>query len=556
MAARRTLVTVSWGLQRTAARRAAGVDGHRAGRAARPDRPARRRLRPRLRLDGRRRRARPCRYPLPAVRAGPQPGRHLHPGRPDHPAAREPRRHARLRRPPAARCPTSASCTGPAATRSTTTRTSTGCAGRSPGPTPSSCTSRSGPAPPATPTSCCRPRRRSSATTSAAAATTATSSPCRGPSSPSARPATTTRSSPSWPSGSTCGTSSPRAAPRATGSSTSTTGSASGSADARRRRCPPFDEFWARGRGPPAGRAPTTTRLFDRFRADPDGRKLATPSGRIELFSETIDGFGYDDCPGHPAWLEPRRVARRRAGASASRCTSSPTSRRRGCTASSTPAATARPRRSPAASRSASIPTTPPPAASPTATSCGSSTTAASCLAGAVVTDDVRPGVVQPVDRRVVRPGRPDATRLAVRARQPQRAHRRPRHLAARPGLDRPARPRRDRALRRRPAAGPRPPPPDLRPPPEFVTLTTARSVPLREPRARTLLALEGGRTAVPSTCGRSRRPSWRSVPRPPRRGASRWPGSCTGTAQGSPHVETGARVAILVEPALKRGSA
>ncbi|HVT67954.1 MAG TPA: molybdopterin dinucleotide binding domain-containing protein, partial [Trebonia sp.] len=32
---------------------------------------------------------------------------------------------------------------------------------------------------------------------------------------------------------------------------------------------------------------------------------LGTPSGRIELFSATIDGFGYDDCPGHPAWLEP-----------------------------------------------------------------------------------------------------------------------------------------------------------------------------------------------------------------------------------------------------------
>ncbi|NIR37373.1 MAG: hypothetical protein GWN73_16600, partial [Actinobacteria bacterium] len=28
-------------------------------------------------------------------------------------------------------------------------------------------------------------------------------------------------------------------------------------------------------------------------------------SGRIELYSETIEGFGYDDCPPHPAWLEP-----------------------------------------------------------------------------------------------------------------------------------------------------------------------------------------------------------------------------------------------------------
>ena len=41
------------------------------------------------------------------------------------------------------------------------------------------------------------------------------------------------------------------------------------------------------------------------FRADPDGHPLDTPSGRIELFSEVIAGFGYDDCPPHPAWLEP-----------------------------------------------------------------------------------------------------------------------------------------------------------------------------------------------------------------------------------------------------------
>jgi biotin/methionine sulfoxide reductase len=45
--------------------------------------------------------------------------------------------------------------------------------------------------------------------------------------------------------------------------------------------------------------------LFDRFRADPDGRPLSTPSGRIELYSAEIASFGYDDCPGHPVWLEP-----------------------------------------------------------------------------------------------------------------------------------------------------------------------------------------------------------------------------------------------------------
>ena len=41
------------------------------------------------------------------------------------------------------------------------------------------------------------------------------------------------------------------------------------------------------------------------FRADPDKHPLGTPSGRIELYSETIAGYGYDDCPAHPTWLEP-----------------------------------------------------------------------------------------------------------------------------------------------------------------------------------------------------------------------------------------------------------
>ena len=41
------------------------------------------------------------------------------------------------------------------------------------------------------------------------------------------------------------------------------------------------------------------------FRNDPVGSTLQTPSGRIELYSETIEGFDYDDCPPHPTWLEP-----------------------------------------------------------------------------------------------------------------------------------------------------------------------------------------------------------------------------------------------------------
>ncbi len=41
------------------------------------------------------------------------------------------------------------------------------------------------------------------------------------------------------------------------------------------------------------------------FREDPVANPLSTPSGRIEIFSETIDGFDLEDCPGHAAWLEP-----------------------------------------------------------------------------------------------------------------------------------------------------------------------------------------------------------------------------------------------------------
>ncbi|WP_341485980.1 molybdopterin-dependent oxidoreductase [Thioclava sp. GXIMD4215] len=55
---------------------------------------------------------------------------------------------------------------------------------------------------------------------------------------------------------------------------------------------------------PLATEGPDTT-LFARFRADPEASPLGTPSGRIEIFSDTIEGFGYADCPGHPVWLPP-----------------------------------------------------------------------------------------------------------------------------------------------------------------------------------------------------------------------------------------------------------
>ena len=66
---------------------------------------------------------------------------------------------------------------------------------------------------------------------------------------------------------------------------------------------PSFDEFWAQGSlEVPDLQAERV--LFDTFRTDPERNPLRTPSGKIELFSETIASFGYEDCPGHPTWLE------------------------------------------------------------------------------------------------------------------------------------------------------------------------------------------------------------------------------------------------------------
>jgi biotin/methionine sulfoxide reductase len=69
-------------------------------------------------------------------------------------------------------------------------------------------------------------------------------------------------------------------------------------------RAPSFDEFWAEGSLALPGRTGDQI-LFAAFREDPEANPLHTPSGRIELHSETVAAFGYDDAPGHAAWLEP-----------------------------------------------------------------------------------------------------------------------------------------------------------------------------------------------------------------------------------------------------------
>ena len=50
--------------------------------------------------------------------------------------------------------------------------------------------------------------------------------------------------------------------------------------------------------------------MFADFRSDPIKYPLKTPSGKIELYSETIAKFNYLDCPPHPTWLEPKEWLR------------------------------------------------------------------------------------------------------------------------------------------------------------------------------------------------------------------------------------------------------
>lgn len=67
---------------------------------------------------------------------------------------------------------------------------------------------------------------------------------------------------------------------------------------------PDFDTFraqrWLELRAPDKA-----VPMLSEFRSAPEKHALRTPSGKIEIFSETVAAFGYDDCPGHATWLEP-----------------------------------------------------------------------------------------------------------------------------------------------------------------------------------------------------------------------------------------------------------
>ncbi|MEP2030298.1 MAG: molybdopterin guanine dinucleotide-containing S/N-oxide reductase [Paracoccaceae bacterium] len=67
---------------------------------------------------------------------------------------------------------------------------------------------------------------------------------------------------------------------------------------------PEYDDFLEKGWFKLAAPEEPIIMLRD-FRIDPEAHPLATPSGKIEIFSQTVADFGYDDCPGHPVWREP-----------------------------------------------------------------------------------------------------------------------------------------------------------------------------------------------------------------------------------------------------------
>lgn len=70
------------------------------------------------------------------------------------------------------------------------------------------------------------------------------------------------------------------------------------------RELPSFDTFWEDGNHYLEG-GPENRRFLGEFRDDPEKGRLNTPSGKIEIYSETIAGFGYEEIAGHATWEAP-----------------------------------------------------------------------------------------------------------------------------------------------------------------------------------------------------------------------------------------------------------
>lgn len=77
-------------------------------------------------------------------------------------------------------------------------------------------------------------------------------------------------------------------------------------AKAKGLEMPSFDEFWQRGYVlfPVTDDSKRYNYLGD-FRRNPIVNPLGTESGKIEIYSEKIASYNYDDCPAHPTWMAP-----------------------------------------------------------------------------------------------------------------------------------------------------------------------------------------------------------------------------------------------------------
>ena len=69
----------------------------------------------------------------------------------------------------------------------------------------------------------------------------------------------------------------------------------------------PFEEFWAENKPVNFASTPESDAWvrFEEFREDPILNAIGTPSGLIEIYSDTIAAMKYDDCKAHPMWFEP-----------------------------------------------------------------------------------------------------------------------------------------------------------------------------------------------------------------------------------------------------------
>lgn len=79
-----------------------------------------------------------------------------------------------------------------------------------------------------------------------------------------------------------------------------------GEAKAYGMTMPTFEEFWKTGYVlfPVTEESRHYNYLGD-FRKNPIVNPLGTESGKIEIYSEKIASYGYDDCPAHPTWMAP-----------------------------------------------------------------------------------------------------------------------------------------------------------------------------------------------------------------------------------------------------------